>query len=84
MGEILRIHAPGEIRFDAYDEPALGPTEVRIATLYTGISAGTELTHYRGTNPYRAKAWDPARRLFVPKPDPAYYPRAPATRKWAG
>jgi 2-desacetyl-2-hydroxyethyl bacteriochlorophyllide A dehydrogenase len=75
MGEILRISAPGEIRFDAYDEPALAPTEVRIATLYSGISAGTELTHYRGTNPYRGKSWDPARRLFVAKPDPGYYPR---------
>jgi 2-desacetyl-2-hydroxyethyl bacteriochlorophyllide A dehydrogenase len=75
MGEILRIHAPGEIRFDAYDEPALGAAQVRIATLYSGISAGTELTHYRGTNPYRLKTWDPVRRLFLPVPDPAYYPR---------
>ena len=75
MGEMLRIHAPGDVRFDRYDEPALGATEVRIATLYSGISAGTELTHYRGTNPYRGKTWDADRRLFVPVPDPAYYPR---------
>jgi threonine dehydrogenase-like Zn-dependent dehydrogenase len=75
VGEILRITAPGEIRYDAYDEPALGAAEVRIATLYSGISAGTELTHYRGTNPYRGKSWDPARRLFVPVSDPSYYPR---------
>ena len=58
VGEMLRIHAPGDVRFDRYDEPALGATEVRIATLYSGISAGTELTHYRGTNPYRGKTWD--------------------------
>jgi 2-desacetyl-2-hydroxyethyl bacteriochlorophyllide A dehydrogenase len=72
---MLRIHAPGDVRFDRYDEPALGATEVRIATLYSGISAGTELTHYRGTNPYRAKTWDSDRRLFLPVPDPSYYPR---------
>jgi threonine dehydrogenase-like Zn-dependent dehydrogenase len=75
MGEMLRIHAPGEIRFDGYDEPVLGATQVRIATWYSGISAGTELTHYRGTNPYRTKTWDPDRRLFLAAPDPAYYPR---------
>jgi len=75
VGEILRIHAPGEIRFDTYEEPVLGPTEVRIQTLYSGISAGTELTHFRGTNPLRYKSWNPSRRLFSPTPDPAYYPR---------
>jgi len=75
MGEILRITAPGTISFDPYDEPVLGPSQVRIATLYSGISAGTELTHYRGTNPMRARRWDPAGRVFVDAPDPAYYPR---------
>ena len=29
-------------------------------TLYSGISAGTELTAYRGSNPYLNKRWDPA------------------------
>jgi threonine dehydrogenase-like Zn-dependent dehydrogenase len=76
MGEILRIVAPGDIRFDSYEEPELRPGQVRIRTLYSGISAGTELTHFRGTNPMRSRAWDPARRLFAPTPDPSYYPRA--------
>jgi threonine dehydrogenase-like Zn-dependent dehydrogenase len=38
---------------------------VRIVTLYSGISAGTELTAYTGTNPYTRKRWDAARRLYV-------------------
>jgi threonine dehydrogenase-like Zn-dependent dehydrogenase len=76
MGEILRITAPGEIRFDGYEEPALGPTQVRVRTLYSGISAGTELTHYRGTNPMRSRTWDAAGKIFVDAPDAAYYPRA--------
>ena len=33
--------------------PAAG--EVRVRTLYSGITAGTELAMYRGTNPYLAK-----------------------------
>jgi 2-desacetyl-2-hydroxyethyl bacteriochlorophyllide A dehydrogenase len=43
----------------------LAPDEVRIGTLYSGISAGTELTAYRGTNAYMNKKWDEDRRLFV-------------------
>jgi threonine dehydrogenase-like Zn-dependent dehydrogenase len=42
-----------------------GPGEVLVRTLYSGISAGTELTQFRGTNPHASKAWDAERRLFV-------------------
>jgi 2-desacetyl-2-hydroxyethyl bacteriochlorophyllide A dehydrogenase len=49
---------------DEPDQP-LGPGDVRIQTLYSGISAGTELTAYRGTNPYLNRRWDPDLRLFV-------------------
>lgn len=41
------------------------PGTVRVATLYSGISAGTEMTAYRGSNVYLTKLWDPARRLFT-------------------
>jgi len=47
------------------ESKALAPDEVRISTLYSGISAGTELTAYRGTNAYMNKKWDEERRLFV-------------------
>lgn len=33
-------------------------------TIHSGISAGTELTAYRGTNPYLTSVWDPDIRLF--------------------
>ena len=46
------------------------PDEVRLRTLYSGISAGTELTAYRGTNPYIHKRWDPSQKLFVPDAAP--------------
>ncbi|MFD0664502.1 zinc-dependent alcohol dehydrogenase [Thermocatellispora tengchongensis] len=38
---------------------------MRVRTLYSGVSAGTELTAYRGTNPYLNRLWDPDKRLFV-------------------
>jgi len=48
------------------EEPRRLPADsVRIHTLYSGISAGTELTAYRGSNPYLNKKWDEDRRLFV-------------------
>lgn len=47
------------------DSAPLGADEVRIRTLFSGISAGTELTAYRGSNPYLKKQWDVDRRLFV-------------------
>lgn len=47
-----------------YPRAPLGTGEVRIRTRYSGISAGTELTAYRGTNPYLTKTWDAERRLF--------------------
>jgi 2-desacetyl-2-hydroxyethyl bacteriochlorophyllide A dehydrogenase len=53
-------------------EPAAG--EVRVRTLYSGISAGTELSMYRGTNPYLAKRWDAEAALFLPAEVTLSYP----------
>ncbi|MGC5221625.1 zinc-dependent alcohol dehydrogenase [Micromonospora sp. DT81.3] len=57
-------------------DPALGAEEVRVRTLYSGISAGTELTAYRGTSPHVTKQWDAASRLFS---DGAAEPAFPVT-----
>lgn len=64
MGYELTVDAPRRVGLRHYDEPALGPREVRIATLHSGISAGTELTLFRGSNPYLTKSWDSDARLF--------------------
>jgi len=55
------------------DEP-LPPASVRVRTLYSGISAGTELTAYRGTNPYLTRIWDERQRLFVAGDGAPAYP----------
>jgi threonine dehydrogenase-like Zn-dependent dehydrogenase len=52
---------------DDPDDRAARPlesNEVRLRTLYSGISAGTELTAYRGSNPYLSKHWNAKTRLF--------------------
>lgn len=61
----LILTAPRQLAFEPIDMRPLAPGEVRIRTLFSGISAGTELTQYRGTNPFMQRHWDEARRLFV-------------------
>jgi threonine dehydrogenase-like Zn-dependent dehydrogenase len=62
---MVRFAAPREAVVVDEDERPLASGEVRLRTLYSGISAGTELTAYRGSNPYLTKRWDESRRLFV-------------------
>jgi threonine dehydrogenase-like Zn-dependent dehydrogenase len=71
----LLLNAPRELAFEPLEERALAPHEVRIRTLYSGISAGTELSQYRGTNPFMHRRWDEASRLFVEADNPSWpYP----------
>jgi 2-desacetyl-2-hydroxyethyl bacteriochlorophyllide A dehydrogenase len=61
---LLRFSAPKVVDVVDVPAPALLPGQVRVRTLYSGISAGTELTAYRGTNPYLTRTWNPEIRLF--------------------
>jgi threonine dehydrogenase-like Zn-dependent dehydrogenase len=77
LGFVVTFDAPGVVGFADEIDPPLAEDEVRLQTLYSGISAGTELTAYRGSNPYLDKRWDDARRLFVPDRDASlHYPVA--------
>jgi threonine dehydrogenase-like Zn-dependent dehydrogenase len=64
VGLAVTLEAPGRVGIREYEERPLRPNEVRLRTLYSGISAGTELTAYRESNPYLSKRWDDDRRLF--------------------
>jgi len=71
----LVLNAPRELAFEPIGDRALAPQEVRIRTLFSGISAGTELSQYRGTNPFMHRRWDEASRLFVEAEEPSWpYP----------
>ena len=65
MAEVVSFAAPGDVALVPCDPPPLVPGAVRVRTWYSGISAGTELTAYRGSNPYLSRTWDAGRRLFA-------------------
>ncbi|MDB6160977.1 MAG: oxidoreductase [Gammaproteobacteria bacterium] len=71
----LVLKAPRTLAFEPLEHRPLGPDEVRIRTLYSGVSAGTELSQYRGTNPFMHVQWDAQTRLFKAGAGPSWpYP----------
>src|SRR5213594_1644913 len=68
MAKMILFTAPRQVGFEDYEERTLESNEVRLRTLYSGISSGTELTAYRRSNPYMHKRWEPERKLFLPVP----------------
>ena len=76
MHHVVEFTGPRRMRLVDESTQPLSAGTVRVRTWYSGISAGTELTAYRGTNPYLTKAWDPALRLFVDDTTGLKYPVA--------
>ena len=74
MAKLVRFDAPRSASVVDAPEPDMAADQVRIRTLFSGISAGTELTAYRGTNPYLNSRWDDDARLFVPGKSTFEYP----------
>lgn len=74
MPHVVQFSAVREVELVEIEAQPLTPGSVRIATWYSGISAGTELTAFRGTNPYLTSTWDAERRLFVPGEPSFGYP----------
>jgi 2-desacetyl-2-hydroxyethyl bacteriochlorophyllide A dehydrogenase len=71
----LVVNAPRELGYVPLDMPPLAPDQVRVRTLFSGVSAGTELSQYRGTNPFMHRRFDEASRLFVNADAPSWtYP----------
>jgi NADPH:quinone reductase-like Zn-dependent oxidoreductase len=52
------IEHPGRAFIWAYLEDPLAEGQFQVDTLYSGLSAGTELTFFKGTNPYLRGGWD--------------------------
>src|SRR5690606_22567782 len=71
---IVQFSGPRQVELVEIDPAPLGPGEVRVATWFSGISAGTELTAYRGTNPYLVSTWDSEHRIFEPGTPTFGYP----------
>jgi 2-desacetyl-2-hydroxyethyl bacteriochlorophyllide A dehydrogenase len=74
VDRVVRFAGPRDV--DVVESPKPQPTDgqILVRTLYSGISAGTELTAYLGTNPYLHRRWDADRRLFLPGAHTVDYP----------
>lgn len=70
----LGIEAPGKAYFFEYEEGPPGDDQVRLETLYTGLSAGTELTFMKNTNPYFHSRFDAGRGVFMENEADLHYP----------
>lgn len=76
MATVVQFTRPGVVELAECAPMPLTAGAVRVRTLYSGISAGTELTAFRGTNPYLTRHWDAGRRLFTDGEPSFAYPVA--------
>ncbi|WP_078760776.1 zinc-dependent alcohol dehydrogenase [Marinactinospora thermotolerans] len=65
---------PGRVEFVEEPHTPLPEGGFRVETLYSGLSAGTELTFVKGTNPAVLTGWDAALGLFTGEPNGGGYP----------
>jgi 2-desacetyl-2-hydroxyethyl bacteriochlorophyllide A dehydrogenase len=77
VARALVLEGPRKVRMQDGARRALGPRDVRIGTLMSGVSHGTELSLYRGTSAFASRVFDRELRAFV-RPDPPR-PAYPAT-----
>ena len=75
-GRTVRILETGEVDCHEYPVAPLAPGHVRVRTVASAISPGTEMTYIGAgaTNPYLHKRWDPSLRVFVAGKASAEYP----------
>ena len=74
MPTVVQFTEPGRVELVECPVLDLPPGHFRVRTWWSGISTGTELTAFRGTNPYLTKKWDADRRLFVEGEPTSGYP----------
>lgn len=70
----LGIEEPGRAFIWTYLEEPLADGQFRVETLYSGLSAGTELTFFKGTNPYLRAGWNERLGVFDEAVRAAEYP----------
>ena len=70
----IGIPERGRAEVVSYEEEPPLDGQFRVDTLFTGLSAGTELTLLKGTNPYLHSSWDAERGVFRPGTPSRAYP----------
>jgi 2-desacetyl-2-hydroxyethyl bacteriochlorophyllide A dehydrogenase len=75
VARALLLEAPRTLRLRDEEASGLAPREIRVRTLVSGISHGTELNLYRGTSAFADRVFDRDLRAFVrPEPPRPAYP----------
>jgi NADPH:quinone reductase-like Zn-dependent oxidoreductase len=70
----LGIEEPGRAFIWTYLEEPLADSQFQVETLYSGLSSGTELTFFKGTNPFLRAGWDEQLGVFDKAAPAAEYP----------
>ncbi|NJP34594.1 zinc-dependent alcohol dehydrogenase [Micromonospora thermarum] len=71
---IVAVTAPGRVELVEQDAAPMEEGTFRVETLYSGVSAGTELSFVKGTNPYLNVSWNADLGLFQPGAASTPYP----------
>ncbi|MEU4681191.1 zinc-binding dehydrogenase [Micromonospora sp. NPDC023737] len=71
---VVVVEEPGRVGLVEQDPAPLRPGTFRVRTLFSGVSAGTELSYVKGTNPYLHVTWDADLGLFRPGTPSTPYP----------
>ncbi|MER7894054.1 zinc-binding alcohol dehydrogenase [Micromonospora sp. NPDC094482] len=71
---VVVVDGPGRVALVEQDAAPVRPGTFRVQTLFSGVSAGTELSYVKGTNPYLNVTWDADLGLFRPGAASTPYP----------
>ncbi len=74
MPKAYYLVGPRALELREYADPPLAQRDVRLESVLSGISHGTELNLYRGTAPFAEKHFDGEHRLFMPNEERAFHP----------
>ena len=67
--QVLVVDGPGRVRFVSDEPPGpLPDSGFDVRTRFSGLSAGTDLSWVKGTNPTLSSAWDAELGLFDDDP----------------
>ncbi|NYH40834.1 threonine dehydrogenase-like Zn-dependent dehydrogenase [Micromonospora jinlongensis] len=72
--KVVVVTGPGRVELVEQDAAPLRPGTFRVETLHSGVSAGTELSYVKGTNPYLNVTWNADLGLFQPGEASTPYP----------
>jgi threonine dehydrogenase-like Zn-dependent dehydrogenase len=71
---VVTVPAPGTVEIREVPAEEVRDGTFRVETVHTGISAGTELSYVKGTNPALSARWDADLGLFTPGDAGSPYP----------